>query len=217
VNDLFLLARADSVAHPVQRELLFLEESVTDAVRAGRVLGRESEIAVSVTADLEAPFIGDANLLGRLLLNLVDNAVQYSFPGAEVRVALESQREPHLPDGSRLQGGWYRITVDDDGPGVDPAVRATLFERFVRADRRPATIDQRAITGAGLGLAIVRWVAEVHGGHVWLDATRPRGSRFCVLLPAPRDTGAQLESVATDGVASSVDQRTSIAGRFQNA
>jgi signal transduction histidine kinase len=193
VNDLFLLARADSVAHPIQRQRLFLEEIVIEAARAARTLGRESGIAVSVAADIEAPFVGDGNLLGRLLLNLMDNAVQFSPAGAEVRVTLDICTEPQRPDGVQLQGAWYRITVDDDGPGVDPAVRDTLFERFVRADRPPTAHAQRAASGAGLGLAIALWVTDVHGGHVWHDASRSPGSRFVVLLRKP-DIAADLSA-----------------------
>jgi two-component system, OmpR family, sensor kinase len=193
VNDLFLLARADSVAHPIQRQHLFLEEIVIEAARAARTLGRESGIAVTVAADIEAPFVGDGNLLGRLLLNLMDNAVQFSPAGAEVRVALDVCAKPQRQDGVQLQGAWYRITVDDDGPGVDPAVRDTLFERFVRADRPPTAHAQRAASGAGLGLAIALWVTDVHGGHVWHDASRIPGSRFMVLLRKP-DIAADLSA-----------------------
>ncbi len=187
VNDLFLLARADSVAQPVTRELLFLEEIVTDASRAGRMLGNEHGVTVTADADVEAPFVGDANLIGRLLLNLVDNAVQFSPRGAGVHIALARCESPELPDGRALSGPWYSITVDDEGPGVDGALHATLFERFVRAVQRPAPDERRASGGAGLGLAIARWVTDVHAGHVWHDASKATGARFVVMLPEPRD------------------------------
>jgi signal transduction histidine kinase len=119
--------------------------------------------------------------------------VQFSPAGAEVRVALDICTEPQRPDGVQLRGAWYRITIDDDGPGVDPAVRDTLFERFVRADRPPTAHAQRAASGAGLGLAIALWVTDVHGGHVWHDASRSPGSRFVVLLRKP-DIAADLSA-----------------------
>ncbi len=185
VNDLFFLARADSDAHPVQRERLYLEEVVADVARAGRALGGRRDVTVVASAEIEAPFVGDADLIGRLLLTLVDNAVKFSPRGGVVRLELTSCTAPSLPDGRRLTGDWYRVIVDDDGPGVDATVRATLFDRFVRADGPHAPGLDRDFSGAGLGLAIARWVADVHAAHVSHDLSRPGGARFVVLLPHP--------------------------------
>jgi two-component system, OmpR family, sensor kinase len=216
VNDLFLLARADSSAHPVRRELLFLEETIAESARAGRMLGRDSGVLVTVAADVEAPFVGDASLLGRMLLNLVDNAVRYSSTGAGVRISLETAVAAQRPDASQLSGDWYRITVEDDGPGVDPAIRKSLFERFVRSDHGPAAHQQRGASGAGLGLAIARWVADEHGGHLWHDASWPDGSRFVVLLPAPQ-SAASAAGMAGSNVAAMERQTSILAAPFQNA
>jgi signal transduction histidine kinase len=202
VNDLFLLSRADSVAHPVRRERLFLEELVAEAARAGRTLGRDVGVNVTASAELEAPFVGDGNLIGRLLLNLVDNAVHYSPATGVVQIILTLCSRPELPDMQQLHGAWYRITVDDDGPGVEPALHATLFDRFVRGGSggggggRPETRLNPG--GAGLGLAIARWVTDVHAGHVFCDFTRTNGARFVVLLPV-----SHADVSSADGVTQS--------------
>jgi signal transduction histidine kinase len=183
VEDLFLLARADSGQQPVHRELLFLEEVLADAAAAGRALGQQRSVAVHAAPADEAPFRGDAALLGRLLLNLVDNAVKHPPAGGQVRLALAVVGGATLPDGTALPGRWYRLSVEDTGGGVAPAVRETLFERFTRADAARGHDARSATGGAGLGLAIVRWIAEAHDGRVVLEATGLQGSRFVVWLP----------------------------------
>jgi signal transduction histidine kinase len=112
---------------------------------------------------------GDRDGLGRLLGNLIDNAVRY----AASRVTV----------GVRADGAWAELTVTDDGPGIPPEDLERAFDRFARLDSaRSRAADESA--GAGLGLAIVRATAQAHGGTAGLrPAPHPPGLRAVVLLP----------------------------------
>ena len=179
VNDLFLLARADAGNVPVRSEPLYLEEMVADVVRSMRSLASQRGICINMAPMVESPFVGDVELLGRMLLNLLDNAVKYSGRDTAVSVALARSN------------GDYRLSVADQGPGIPPDAQPHVFERFFRVDRARARADRTSTSGAGLGLAIVRLVAEAHGGHADLTRSDASGSEFTITLPA----AAELEGV----------------------
>jgi two-component system OmpR family sensor kinase len=166
VADLLLLARTD-VGRVVRREPCDLAQIV---VEAAAELGPVSA-AHDITLEVH-PVIVEASRdeLHRLALNLIENAVRHTPPGTEIRVSTGAGG-----------AGQARLVVEDDGPGVPDRLAATLFERFVRgAGDRGGSF--------GLGLAIVRSVAESHGGSVTVEQTHPgaerSGARFVVLLPA---------------------------------
>jgi heavy metal sensor kinase len=175
VDDLLLLARADAGELPIQPERLFLEEVLHDSARAARGLATSRGISLIAPPAEEAPFVGDAHLLRRLVMILLDNAIKYTPPGGEVRLSLQCDRA----------GERYRISVDDTGPGVPDWAAERIFERFFRADesRTRSANDDGTVSSAGLGLPIARWIAEVHGGTLHLDATGASGSRFVLSLP----------------------------------
>ncbi|HEX8944593.1 MAG TPA: ATP-binding protein [Gemmatimonadaceae bacterium] len=172
VDDLFLLARADSGNLVARRESIYLEELVHDATRAVRPLADQRAIRVELREVVEAPFDGDADLLGRLLLNLLDNAIKHSPDGGAVEVGV-SRRD-----------GRYEIDVIDAGQGIPAEARERIFERFVRLDAARARSEQSSTSGAGLGLAIARRIAEAHGGRLELVDSRPGHTEFRVTLPA---------------------------------
>jgi signal transduction histidine kinase len=180
VEDLFLLARADPGAVATRRDEIYLEELVHDATRAVRMLADSRRVRVDVPTVIEAPFIGDADLLGRLLLNLLDNAIKHSRPDTTVSIALSRQ------------GARYEIAVVDAGPGIPPAERERVFEHFVRLDgtgtnqESASDTDHIAPRGAGLGLPIARRIAESHGGTLELAESRPGRTEFRVTLPVDR-------------------------------
>ena len=171
VDDLLLLARADA-GHLVGRaEDLFLEDVVLDAVRGIRPIADQRQVRVEVRGIVEAPMHGDPDLLGRLVLNLLDNAVKFSPAGGTVDVDL-------LRDGA-----LGTLTITDAGPGIPPEAQARIFERFFRADDARTRVEASETTGAGLGLAIARRIAEAHGGTLELAESRPGRTTFRATLP----------------------------------
>ena len=178
VNDLFLLARADAGRHPLRAADLYLDDLLGDCTRAMRSLAARRDVQLSFeppAADGDDYALhADEDLLRRLFLNLLDNAIKHSGTGASVRLTLARA------------GGVYRVTVSDSGPGIPEEARAHVFERFYRVETarsRAGASDTGG--GAGLGLAIARWIAESHGGALELTESSPAGTTFTVTLAAP--------------------------------
>ncbi|EJZ22545.1 response regulator [Rhizobium sp. Pop5] len=109
--------------------------------------------------------MGDATLLIQLLQNLVSNAIRYS-----------EQKVPEVTISSEPQRDICRISVHDNGPGIDPQHRELIFQPFKR-------LVGRGIEGTGLGLAICRRIAQLHGGSIWCEAEDGPGATFIVEVP----------------------------------
>ena len=177
VEDLLLLARLDA-GRPLEREPVDLTELVVNAVSDAHAAspGHKWRLALP---DEPVVVQGDQARLHQIVANLLANARVHTLPGTTVRASLS--REP----------GFVRISVHDDGPGVPPAMQATVFQRFSRGD----SARTRAGGSTGLGLSIVSAVATAHGGRVQLHST-PGDTTFSVLLPAPDDGSAPTWAAA---------------------
>jgi signal transduction histidine kinase len=166
VEDMLVLARADAGGYPLRPVDLYFDELVADCRRAVDVLATQRGVAIRAVGATDIPFRGDEDLLRRLVLNVLQNAVQHSPPGGDV--AVELGQEP----------GRVRLRISDSGPGIPAADQSRIFDRFVQLDAA------RRGQGVGLGLPIARWIAEAHRGTLVLEASGPAGSTFCVVLPA---------------------------------
>jgi two-component system OmpR family sensor kinase len=160
VGDLLLLARADAKRQQPRDPIDLSRVLVEVAAELGPVADGHH---LTVDAD-DAVVDGARDELYRMTLNLVENAIRHTPEGTHIRAVV------------RADNGDVVLTVQDDGPGVAPELRERVFERFVRGagDRG---------SSSGLGLSIVRAVAESHGGSVVLENANP-GARFVVRLPA---------------------------------
>jgi heavy metal sensor kinase len=169
VEDLFILAR-----HPIDtpaaviKEPLSLNETVRDCARAAQVLAIRKGVRLNIENDSASIVVtGDDELLKRMILNLLDNAVKYTPEGGEVSVTLKQLN------------GDANIVVCDTGIGIPQADQLLVFDRFYRVDKARS----RALGGAGLGLSIVRWIVDAHGGTIAVRSTPGKGSVFTVELP----------------------------------
>jgi signal transduction histidine kinase len=139
---------------------------------------------------------GDAARLTQIIGNLLQNAAKFSAPGGRVTLSLG------------VEGGAAELAIEDEGAGIEPALLGRLFQPFVQSERTAA----QSRGGLGLGLALVKGLAELHGGTVRAQSAGVgKGARFVVrlplaqarpdapMLPAPRDQGAH----AGDGAAHS--------------
>ena len=169
VEDMFTLARADAGNYPVRRDPMYLEEVTEEVVRAARVLAATKQVQIDVRRVESAPLVGDEELIRRLLGNLLDNAIRHTPAGSIVRVELAG-----------VNGAW-QISVSDAGPGIPPESQRYIFERFYRMDT--AGSQRGSDGGAGLGLALARWIAQIHGGDVRLTRTSGAGTTFTAVLP----------------------------------
>jgi signal transduction histidine kinase len=165
VADLLLLARADA-GRAAPHFPVDLSEVVAEA--AGELEPVSRGHLISVAAEPGAEVEGARDELHRLTLNLLENALRHTDPGTAVEATVERRN------------GEVVLSVEDDGPGIPPAMRDKVFERFFRGagDRSGSS---------GLGLSIVRAVARSHSGTVSLEEPLDgRGARFVVRLPARR-------------------------------
>jgi heavy metal sensor kinase len=166
VDDMLTLARADAGQYPLRAGPMCLAEMLADVARAGSVLGAARSLRVSFSVAGEAAFHGDEDLLRRMVLNLVENAQAHGPAGSTVELDLDTR-----------EGEW-QIRVRDQGPGIPSTEQARVFDRFYRG-------EGSAPGGAGLGLAIARWIAEAHRGALRIEDSSAQGTTLLVSLPTP--------------------------------
>jgi two-component system, OmpR family, sensor kinase len=184
VEDLFLLARAHAGERLVSPSEMYLGELCAECVRSMRTLAARKQMTVRYVGGDELPMRGDEALLRRLLLNLLDNAIKYTPAGGSVTVT------------ARAENGSYVVEVEDTGGGVPLESKSRVFDRFYRAQRARELGDPSS--GAGLGLAIAKWIVQAHAGTLTLEKSDPTGSVFRVMLPAARVSRPQVIPVGAE-------------------
>jgi heavy metal sensor kinase len=170
VDDMLVLARADTGGYPLRLTDLDLSEVVADCHHALTAVATQRSVQICSAAGSDVPFRADEDLLHRLVQNLLDNAIRHTPPGGVVTLAVVSESL------------GATIRVSDSGPGIPKEDQTRIFDRFVRLD------EARSGDGTGLGLPIARWIAEAHGGTLVLEASGPGGSTFCATLPVRGDS-----------------------------
>ena len=166
VSEMLMLARAEAGQEPLAYGRLDLGEIAAGVVSSMKPLASARKIRLMERHRGDAHLDGDETRLVQLTINLVDNAIKYTPQGGHVTVT--TRREP----------GWAILEVADSGPGIRPEHRQRIFERFYRLDSaRPRG------KGAGLGLAISRWVVEAHGGEIRVGDGASGGATLSVRLP----------------------------------
>ena len=172
VEQLLALARNEPGSPPPEPQALDLAELAGEALADLWPQAQARHVTLALEAEQAVPMRGDRAALSALVRNLADNALRYGREGGQVRLQVGAEA-----DGPRL-------TVDDDGPGIPPAERERVFDRFWRRDSGRAD-------GTGLGLAIAQAVAQRHGGQITLGDSPLGGLRVQVRLSAgPRPTAS---------------------------
>jgi signal transduction histidine kinase len=167
VGDLLTLARADAGEIPAARETVYLDDQAADAVESIGALAQQAGVALEVGAFEEAPIAGDPVLVRRLLLILLENAVKFTPAGGRVRLDVTAEN------------GRRAVVITDTGIGISPEDLPRVFERFYRGE------SARATEGAGLGLAIARWIADLHGARLELHSSTGQGTSVTLSFSAP--------------------------------
>ncbi|HEY6401100.1 MAG TPA: heavy metal sensor histidine kinase [Blastocatellia bacterium] len=167
VEDMLSLARADAGQRKLRLEELYFNDLVEECVHSARALALNKRLSLNFESSDETAFRGDEDLLRRMVVNLLDNAIKYTPDGGSVSVKLWRDN------------GLVRLRVTDNGIGIPEEAAARVFERFYRVDKARS----RGEGGSGLGLPIVKWIAEAHHGSVSLESAPERGSSFTVSLP----------------------------------
>jgi heavy metal sensor kinase len=168
IEELMLLARADSGIQALNIETLDLAEALREACNEAHGLAEAKQVDFRSEIPL-APVVveADAHALHRLFLILIDNGVKYTPAHGQVAVSLKAS------------DGFAVTEVRDTGVGIAEADLPHVFERFYRADKARS----RDSGGTGLGLSIGRWIVEAHGGKIEVESTVGQGSLFRVRFP----------------------------------
>ncbi|PYV41083.1 MAG: hypothetical protein DMG06_18275 [Acidobacteria bacterium] len=174
VEDLFTLVRADAGQHVLALSDFYLNELVGNCVHAVRNLATTQGLNLFYEPPAEMMYRGDEELIRRMIMNLLDNAIKYTAAGGVFVLCEQHEAE-------------YQIAVADTGPGIPADAQAHIFERFYRADKVRSRAETSYGGGTGLGLSIARWIAEVHGGRLELDRSDATGSVFIASLPKPTE------------------------------
>jgi signal transduction histidine kinase len=166
ISDLLAFSRVGRNAD--RFHLTPLAESITAALDNLDIPLRETSAAVSVAPDLPQ-IVGDPILLTSLWQNLIGNSLKF-----------RSEAAPQIDIAVRPEGGFWLLSVSDNGIGIEPRFADKVFVIFQRLHGRDA------YAGTGIGLALCKKIVEFHGGEIWLDSEVSSGTRICLTLPVER-------------------------------
>jgi signal transduction histidine kinase len=190
-TNMLTLARLDAGSMHMERDIISLEEVVTEVIRRAGALAHEKGIEIKVESAESALVIGDRVLLEQAVLALLDNAIKYNRPGGHVIVrTYENDAQAYLE-------------VQDTGIGIAAEHMPHLGERFYRVDKARS----REAGGTGLGLSIARGIAVAHGGTLSLTSIPEQGTTVTLMLPLVNGTATDLLDDAPGSV-SSLPERT---------
>ena len=167
ISQLLTLARAEAGQIPLQRMPVDLAYMAATLVEQLEPVAQAKGCRLSVHASSPVGVLGDAGWLERLLLNLLDNAIKFTPSGGAIEVYV------------RRDGGDAVLEVADSGVGIAPGAVPHVFERFFRADASRST----AAEGAGLGLSLVKWIADRHAATVSVHRRAEGGTTMVVRMP----------------------------------
>ncbi len=170
IEQMLDLERLDAQRFPLAPVTLDLAAVVSESVAAFEPLARDAGLSLDVALPPSAPQVtADEEQIVRVLGNLLSNAIKFTPRGGRIAVRLDAP-----------ESGRVRIAVEDDGPGIPETWRERIFDRFAQV----GSAATKSREGAGLGLALCREIAALHGGRLWAEAGRSGGARFVLELPA---------------------------------
>ncbi len=168
VETLMLLARTDANKEPIERASVDLRSVIQVVAEQGEKLAGSRNVQLSLNvSNSPIPVLADAECIRRVALILIDNAIKYSNPGGRVTLSVGEEGTDGV------------VSVADTGIGIFNEDLPHVFDRFWRADKARS----RAQRGAGLGLAIAKWIAEAHNGSIQVQSTIGEGSTFRLRIP----------------------------------
>ncbi len=178
VNDLLTLARMDAGQAALQSLPVDLSDVVVDTIERLSPLAARNNVRLEAGDLPEARILGDRQRLVQMVSNLVDNAIKYA-DGQNKKISIET--------GTTAESAWVRVS--DNGPGISPEHLPHLFDRFYRIDQARTRGSDEAIGskppgGSGLGLSIVQWIVQSHGGEIKVESQVGVGTTFTASFKA---------------------------------
>jgi signal transduction histidine kinase len=151
-----------------------LEVLVDEAIEIVRPLFESKQINVERITTVEPPKLElDEDMIRRVIINLLENAIKFSPLNTEVTVGIKPGRDEVI------------VFIEDQGPGIPETYRERIFEKYFRLDTEGKS------RGLGLGLSFCQLAVQAHGGKIWVESGKPIGSRFLFSLPYPVQQASQ--------------------------
>jgi len=170
INDLLDIAKIEAGQMEISPHPLDAKRCFESALKLVGYKAAERGQELVILVDAGAPALhADERALKQILINLVSNAVKFTPEGGRIEVV-----------GSKARDGGFQILVKDNGPGIARDKLDTVFMPFAQVDNR----YDRKSGGTGLGLALVRGLAELHGGRAWIESVPGEGACAYVVLPS---------------------------------
>lgn len=177
ISGLIDLARIDAGELQLRRQWGVIDEIVSTALARAQPLMLGHEVEVQIDKELPAVRV-DERAVSEVVYTLIDNAVKYSPRGSKIKIT------------AGVSDGMITMAVEDQGPGVPPALRERVFDKFFRATR-DGDVSTHQPSGTGMGLAIAKGIVEAHGGRIWIDeGSGGKGTRVSFTVPIGDDEGA---------------------------
>ena len=173
VRSLLYLSKMDSGLYKLDKEIIDFGELIRDAADSLSIKAAEKNISIEFEIKESVFVLGDDDRLRQIVINLVDNAVRYSFNDGKIKIKLSTDSKNAV------------MSVEDNGCGISESDLPRIFERFYRVDKSRT----RNLGGSGLGLAIVKQLSELSGGNVSVRSSEGEGCCFSVVLPLASQQG----------------------------
>ena len=165
ISQLLMLYRSEEGKYELNFEVLDINVIMEEIMKEYSNIALEKEISIDLNAVEQIKIKADQTLITRLMINLIDNAINYSKKNGRITVSLLKENN------------FAVIKVEDNGAGIAEEDMPFIFDRFYQADRA------RGGQGSGLGLSIVKWIVEAHKGDIKVESKLNQGSKFIVKLP----------------------------------
>ncbi|MGM9975094.1 MAG: sensor histidine kinase [Clostridiaceae bacterium] len=163
-SNILKLSQVENQAIAYKRESFSLDEQIRKTILLFEEQWSEKELELDIELQ-KVDYLGDEDLIKQIWINLLSNAIKFSKPRGRIGVSLESDE------------GWIRVIIEDNGIGIADENKTRIFEKFYQAD------TSHGSEGSGLGLSIVKNVIELNKGHIYLESSLNKGTRFFVELP----------------------------------
>ena len=179
INDILDIAKIEAGKMEIEPRAIDPVRAINAAVKVAMPRARERQqvVRVQIAADTPMPF-ADERALKQMVINLASNAVKFTQEGGQIIVCCR-----------RADDGGFELCVEDNGPGIAPELQERVFTPFNQIDNR----YNRQAGGTGLGLSLVRGLAQLHGGRAWIESSDGAGVRAFVQLPAAHDISERSE------------------------
>jgi NtrC-family two-component system sensor histidine kinase KinB len=182
VNNILDVSRLEGGRMELQRRPVCMAESIDEALRAQSPLATEKDLRLESHVPPELPKAwADAGLVGRVLQNLVNNAIKFTPKDGAVKISAGPCEAVAEKWGARegFDPAQLCVSVEDDGRGISPDLQSRLFQKFVTSRHEGS--------GSGLGLAFCKLAVEAHGGRIWVESEPDKGTTFTFTLPVARE------------------------------